>query len=74
MPNSENEVESAIVGAAVAALDGRVAALRAKAELGITTVDSEHGSATVLSSEAAEALKLAADFQEIARDVEAGAT
>jgi hypothetical protein len=69
---SPNELEAAIVGAAVAALDGRVAALRAKASLGITVVDGEHGSATIVSSEAAAALKLAGGFEAIAGDLRNG--
>ncbi len=71
---SSDQLECAIVVGAVSALDRRVAALRARANLGITLVDSEHGRATIISSEAAEALKLARDFEEIARDLEAGAS
>jgi hypothetical protein len=71
MPNPEkiDELEIAIVGGAIAALNRRAAALRAKASVGTTVVDSEHGPATIVSSEAAEALKLSSDFQEIANDL-----
>jgi hypothetical protein len=58
-----------LVAGAVVALDRRAAALRAKAELGITVVESEHGPATIVSSEAAAALRLARDFEEIADDL-----
>jgi hypothetical protein len=71
MPNLEkiDALEAAIVGGAMSALDKRVAALRAKADLGITAVASEHGPATIISSEAAAAQKLAGEFDEIVRDL-----
>jgi hypothetical protein len=67
-----DELEAAITGGAIAALNRRTAALRAKASVGITLVDGEHGSATIISSEAAESLKLAAGFEEIARNLRNG--
>jgi hypothetical protein len=64
-----DDLEDAFVAGAIAALDKRVAALRARASIGITIVDSEHGSATIISSEAAAVLRLAGDFEEIVRDL-----
>jgi hypothetical protein len=74
MSNSEkiNELETAIVAGAISALDRRAGALHAKADLGITVVASEHGPATIISSEAAAALRLAGDFEEIAGDLRNG--
>jgi hypothetical protein len=69
--DKHDELESAIVGAAISALDKRAAALRRQAALEITTVDNDHVKTTIVSSEARAALTLAEDFNSIARDLEA---
>jgi hypothetical protein len=67
-----DELTSAIVGAAISALDKRAAALRKQAALGVTIFDNEHGPATIVSSESRASLTLAEDFESIARELEAG--
>ena len=69
--NPPDEPEGALVAGAIAALEKRAAALRKQAALGISEVEGEHGPATIVSSEAAAALRLAGDFEEIARDLKA---
>jgi hypothetical protein len=69
-----NELDAAAISGAVAALEKRAKALREKAALGVSVVTGEFGEATVVSSEAAAALKLAGDFEEIARDLRESAT
>ena len=58
-PEKLDELEAATIAGAIAALD-------------ISVVDSEHGPATIVSSEAAAAMKLAGDFEEIVRDLREG--
>jgi hypothetical protein len=72
--DKHDELESAIVGAAISALDKRAAALRKQAALGIAVVDNQHGPATIVSSESRASLTLAEDFEAIARELEAGSS
>jgi len=70
---SPDGLDSATISGAIAALERRAAALRTKAALGISVVDSEHGPATIVTSEAAAALRLADDLDEIVNDLREGA-
>ena len=70
--NSTDELDIATISGAIAALEKRAAALREQAALGISVVVGEHGPTTIISSEAAAALRLADDFEEIAHDLRQG--
>jgi hypothetical protein len=65
-------LEIAIAGAAAAALRKRADALRREAELGMSSAGAKHPSVIFKTPEAARALDLANDFDDIAHLLEAG--
>jgi hypothetical protein len=71
-PHVADELETAIAGAAAAALRKRAAALRRESELGTSSAGEKYPSVIVKSPEAARALDLAGDFDSIADLLEAG--
>jgi hypothetical protein len=72
-----DEIEAAMIASIAAAFRRRAVGLRAKAASGVAVIDADRPNAApvvIVSSEASALLRFAADWDEIAADLENGAT